>query len=572
MIRFLRKTIAKITLAALALSGLAFLAYRVDDHYFEIAKNLDIFAAVYRSLDTYYVDSIEPGKLMGTGIDAMVGSLDPYTTFYPENDLSELEFQTTGKYGGIGLSIRQIHDSTIVSDIYSGSPVDQAGIRAGDIIISINGQQATSLNDGQISKMLKGAPGTSLRLVLQNPWTGIRTEKTIIRREIDIRSVAYAGMVNTQVGYIKMMQFTQFSANEVSDALDSLKSKNPAMTGVIIDLRGNPGGLLDEAVKMSSLFVGHDQTVVSTRGKIASWNRDYRTGEIAKDAGIRLAVLTNRMSASASEIFAGAMQDLDRGVIIGQRSFGKGLVQTTRDLPYNSKLKLTVAKYYTPSGRCIQAIDYSHAATDGGLYYIPDSLRKTFRTRDGRIVRDGGGIEPDVHLPPDYLSDISMALLEKNYIFEFATQYYYTHPLAPESAMDFKITNEDYQRFLTFISGKDFDYQTRSEDVLEDFEKTAKKDGYFNDVSTQFDALKKQLDLEKQKDILKNSQEIKNLLEEEIIGRYYLEQGRIARSLGFDPEVTEAAAVLQDSTHYNDLLGRKDSLSLQHQSAFAEVH
>lgn len=553
---FLKKTRNKVVLALLIGSGILVVAYRTNDQYFEIAKNLDIFASVFRNLNTYYVDSIEPGRLMGTGIDAMVESLDPYTTYYPENNLDELEFQTTGKYGGVGLSIREIHDSTVVSDIYGGSPVDKAGIKAGDIIVSIDGHNAKDLSDDDISKLLKGEPGTSLKMVLKNPFTGVQTAKTITRQEIDISSVTYAGMVNSQIGYIKVAQFTEFSAIEVSNALDSLSRVHPGIKGVIIDLRGNPGGLLDEAVKMSSLFVGQGQTVVSTKGKVSSWNREYKSGLIAKDARIPLAVLTNRLSASASEIFAGAMQDLDRGVVVGQRSYGKGLVQTTRDLPYNTKLKLTVAKYYTPSGRCIQAIDYSHHNEDGSVDYIPDSLRKSFRTLDGRIVRDGGGIEPDVPVVPNYLSNISRFLLIKNYIFEFGTRYYYTHPEIPP-VKDFRISDADYDHFISFISGKDFDYQTGTQDALDEFEKSAKKEDYFKDVSSQFDELQKQVALEKQNDLVKNKTEIKNLLQEEIIGRYWLQKGRIARSLSIDDEVIKAAAVLGDSTEYYGLLSGK---------------
>jgi carboxyl-terminal processing protease len=554
MKRLFLNTRNRILLALLLLAGGFLAGYRENDKYFEIAKNLDIFAAVFRNLNTYYVDSIEPARLMGTGIDAMVESLDPYTTYYPENNLDELDFQTTGKYGGVGLSVRQIHDSTVVSDIYGGSPVDRAGIRAGDIIVSIDGHNAKDLSDEQISRLLKGEPGTSLQMVLKNPVTGAITAKTITRQEIDIRSVSYAGMAGQGIGYVKLNQFTEFSANEVSATMDSLMRSNPGMKGIIVDLRSNPGGLLDEAVKLSSLFIGQGQIVVSTKGKATGWNRDYTTGVIAKYPSIPLVVLTNRLSASASEIYAGAVQDLDRGIIIGQRSFGKGLVQTTRDLPYNSKLKVTVAKYYTPSGRCIQAIDYAHRNDEGTVQYIPDSLRKSFRTKHGRTVMDGGGIEPDVHLAPEYLSNIALTLLSKNYIFEYATQYYYTHPDSRLSPKDFSITEDDYSDFLTFISGKNYDYRTRSKDALDELEKAAEKENYMGDVKPQLEALKKQLLLEKQNDLIRHKTELENLLDQEIIGRYYLMNGRIARSLAFDEDVIKAKSILNDTAKYNGII------------------
>ncbi len=542
-------------ICALALAVASFtMGYRMNDKYFDIAKNLDIFAAVFRNLNTYYVDSIEPEKLMATGIDAMVGSLDPYTTYYPENDLDELDFQTTGKYGGVGLSVREIHDSTVVSDVYQGSPVDRAGIRAGDIILSISGHNAGGLPDEEISKLLKGEPGTSLQIELKNPVTGMETTKSITRQEIDIHSVAYAGMAGDSIGFIKLTQFTQYSANEVSSALDSLARTNPGMKGVIIDLRSNPGGLLDEAVKLSSLFIGGSQVVVSTKGKASGWNRDYTSGIIAKYPHLPLVVLTNRLSASASEIYAGAMQDLDRGVILGQRSFGKGLVQTTRDLPYNTKLKVTVAKYYTPSGRCIQAIDYAHRNEDGSVDYIPDSLRKSFRTHDGRTVKDGGGIEPDVYQVPDYLSNISVTLLSRDYIFQYATWYYYSHPDLKPSPKTFSISDSDYNGFIRFISGKDYKYHTRTQDDLDELEKAARKENYLEDVKPQLDALNQQLALEKGKDLVRYKTEIENLLNQEIIGRYYLLPGRIARSLSFDPEVIRARSILRDTSEYQGII------------------
>lgn len=546
----------KLLIGVLVLSLGAFFAFKEGDKYFEIAKNLDIFASLFRELNTYYVDDIKPDKIMTTGIEAMLESLDPYTDYIPEDNLDDLKFQTTGKYAGVGASIRKMGDWTVITEVYEGSPMEKAGVKAGDIIVSLDGKPAKGLPQEEVSRLLKGKPFTPLQIVVSNPITRQENSLTIVRNEINLKTVSYAGMVTPQIGYIRMQQFTEFSGSQVQSAFEELKKAHPGIKGLILDLRGNPGGILDEAVRVANIFLDKGQTVVSTKGRVKNWDREYKTPSPAVDANIPISVLTNRMSASAAEIVAGAIQDLDRGLIVGQRSFGKGLVQTTRSLPYNAKLKVTTAKYYTPSGRCIQAIDYSHRNEEGEADYVPDSLKRSFQTAHGRLVRDGGGIEPDVKVAPSYLSNISIALLNKNHIFNYATQYYYAHPKAPD-ARSFRLSEEDFDQFLQYLEGKDYDYKTRSEDALEAFKNTARKEKYYDAISTEFENLKNKMGHDKKQDLLKNKEEIKHLLEEEIMSRYYLQKGRIEKSFDWDKEIHAAVQVLTDTRQYQELLKGK---------------
>ncbi|MVT07416.1 S41 family peptidase [Chitinophaga tropicalis] len=550
---FQRKRRMVIVLVLLLAGGMSIMAYTEKDKYFEIAKNLDIFAAFYRELNTYYVDDLPPEKLMHKGIDAMLEETDPYTDFIPEENLDELKFMATGKYGGVGVSVNTDSERTVIADVYEGSPIDKAGIKPGDIIVSLDGKNAKGMDQDDISRLLKGAPGSSLDLVVKNPVSGVETAKKIIREEINVRSVSFSGIAGNDIGYIRMTQFTENSGELVQSAYEELKKKYPAMKGVILDLRGNPGGLLDEAVVVANIFVDKNKVIVSTKGKVKSWDREYKTEEPAVDAHVPLVVLTNRSSASAAEIVAGAIQDLDRGVIIGQRSFGKGLVQTTRPLPYNAKLKVTTAKYYTPSGRCIQAIDYSHRNDDGEVESVPDSLRRSFTTAAGRKVRDGGGIEPDDNIDPTILSQVAVTLLRKQYIFDYATQYYYAHKnIAP--AGTFSLSEDDFSDFLRYLDGRNYNYKTRTEEALEGFQSTARREKYYDAVAKEFEALQQKLKHDKKQDLLKNKAEIKRLLEEEIVNRYYMQKGRIAQSLINDNEVNEAIAVLHKPERYQEFL------------------
>jgi carboxyl-terminal processing protease len=550
---FQRKRRVVLLLVLVIVAGTGIKAYSDKDKYFEIAKNLDIFAAFYRELNTYYVDDLPPERLIHKGIDAMLEETDPYTDFIPEENLDELKFMATGKYGGVGVSVNTDSDRTVITDIYEGSPMNKAGARPGDLIISLDGKTTQGMEQDEISRILKGVPGTPLTMVLKNPVTGQETTKNILREEINVRPVSYAGMTGNDIGYIRMTQFTENSGEAVQKAFEGLKKDHPGMKGVILDLRGNPGGLLDEAVLVANIFVDKNKLIVSTKGKVKNWDRDYKTEAAAIDARVPLVVLTNRSSASASEIVAGAVQDLDRGVIVGQRSFGKGLVQTTRPLPYNAKLKVTTAKYYTPSGRCIQAIDYSHRNDEGEVEAVPDSMRRSFNTIAGRQVRDGGGIEPDDAVDPTVLSQVAITLIRKLYIFDYATQYYYQHP-SIASAGKFNITEDDFSDFMRFLDGRNYSYKTRSEEALENFQSTAKREKYYDAVSKEFEALQQKMKHDKKQDLLKNKTEIKHLLEEEIVNRYYMQKGRIEKSLTSDNEVTEAVAVLHQPDRYQKLL------------------
>lgn len=551
--RYFRYKKIKLLLAAVLLTAVGIYAFNESDKYFQIAKNLDIFAAFYRELNTYYVDDLSPEKIMHKGIEAMLDETDPYTDFVPEENLDDLKFMATGKYGGVGASINTSGDTTVITDVYEGSPMHKAGIKPGDILISLDNKPTRGMDQEEISRLLKGTAGTSLDMVIRNPHTGAQTTKKITREEINVRPVSFSGIVSNDIGYIKMVQFTENSGAQVQMAFSKLKQENPGLKGVILDLRGNPGGLLDEAVAVSNIFLDKNKLVVSTKGKVKNWDREYRTEQPAVDVNIPLAVLTNRSSASASEIVAGAVQDLDRGLVVGQRSFGKGLVQTTRPLPYNAKLKVTTAKYYTPSGRCIQAIDYSHRNQEGEVDYVPDSLRRSFTTISGRKVKDGGGIEPDAQVEPVFLSQVAITLLRKQYIFDYATEYYYAHPKIA-GAGAFSLSEEEFADFVRFLDGKDYSYKTHSEEALENFQSTARKEKYYDAVAKEFEALQQKIKHDKKQDLLKNKTEIKRLLEEEIVNRYYLQKGRIERSLAWDNEVNEAVNLLHSTTRYQQLL------------------
>ncbi|NLU94376.1 S41 family peptidase [Chitinophaga sp. Ak27] len=542
-----------ITALLLIIIAAGVFAFNENDKYFQIAKNLDIFAAFYRELNTYYVDDLPPEKIMHKGIEAMLEETDPFTDFVSEENLDDLKFMATGKYGGVGASINTNGDWTTITDVYEGSPMDKAGVKPGDIIVSMDGKSVKNVAQEEISRQLKGAAGTSLDMVFRNPLTGVETPRKIVREEINVKPVSYAGIVKNDIGYIKMTQFTENSGAMVRKSVEQLKQSNPGLKGIILDLRSNPGGLLDEAVIVANIFVDKNRLIVSTRGKVKNWDRSYETTDQPVDVHLPLTVLTNHSSASASEIVAGSMQDLDRGVVIGQRSYGKGLVQTTRQLPYNTKLKVTTARYYTPSGRCIQAIDYSHRNDDGSVDYVPDSLRKSFTTAGGRAVKDGGGIEPDAKVDPSYISQVAITLLRKQFIFDYATTYYYSHPKITAPAA-FSLSDAEFADFERYLENKDYSYKTRSEEALDSFKSTARKEKYYDAIANELETLEAKMKHDKKQDLLKNKTEIKRLLEEEIVNRYYLQKGRIARSLEWDNEVNTAADILHNQAKYKQLL------------------
>jgi len=532
-----------------------FIQAKPVDSYFEISKNLEIFANLFKELNTYYVDPIEPGKLVKTGIDAMLQDLDPYTNYITESDIEEYEFQTTGKYGGIGATMRKKGDEIFIGNVYENSPSQNAGLHPGDQVISIDNQNVTGKTIDDISILLKGAPGTQVNIKVKDAYTGEINSKMLSRGEIEISSVPYAALVgnNKDIAYVKLNQFTIGCSRLVKDNLDSLKKVNANLKGVVLDLRNNPGGLLDEAVSVCNLFVDKGQLVVTTKGKLKEMDKEYKTPSASWDNKIPLTVLINGYSASASEIVAGTMQDLDRGVIIGSQSYGKGLVQVTKELGYNARLKLTIAKYYTPSGRCIQAIDYTNRNIDGSASKVPDSLKKPFFTKDGRKVLSGGGIEPDIKIQDEENSKLAIMLYSKNYIFDYATQFAKQHrTIAP--AADFSLSETEFGDFAKYLSNKDYSYKTETEIALDSLKETAKREKYYDAIKTDYDALQGKLAHDKQKDLLKNKDEIKELLESEIVSRYYFMKGRIAHSLQYDKDLEKAGQIILQPAQYNTLL------------------
>ena len=552
-----------IALAAILITAgisFSFLATQ-ETRDFRIAKNLDIFFSLYRELNTFYVDELNPDKLVKTGIDNMLKSLDPYTVYYPESESDEIAFMTTGKYGGIGSLIRGGGEYVVISLVYKGFPADLAGVRAGDLIKKVDGFALKGADTETVSQKLKGNPGTTVMLTIER--NGKEMEIPVKREKIEIPSVPYYGMIDNETGYIRFTNFTQNCAEDVRNAL--IKLKNEKATKIILDLRSNPGGLLTEAVNVVNLFVGPGNEIVSTKGKVKQFDESFKTSKAAVDQNIPLAVIINRGSASASEIVAGAIQDLDRGVVVGQRSYGKGLVQITRPLSYNSQLKVTTAKYYIPSGRCIQALDFSNPNEDGSVGIIPDSLISEFRTRNGRVVRDGGGISPDVEALPSPLSQIAAELYQRNYFFDFATKYFWSHP-APESPMKFTISEEIYDDFRNYLVEREFNYSTITELSLNELISNAKREKYYELHKDLFTELQNELRHTLDNDLVTFRDEITELLADEIIGRYFYEEGSIQFSLGTDVQVKKAVEILKSADEYKSILqGRAGSILISHE-------
>lgn len=518
-----------------------------DDKNFQIAKNLDIYHTLFRELNLYYVDETDPGQLVKNSIDKMLETLDPYTVYIPESQMEDFRFMTTGKYGGIGALIRQAGNYVMVAEPYEGFPAHKAGLKAGDTIYQIDGNSTKGKTSDEISELLKGDPNTPLQIAVKRGNNDKLLTFNIKREKISIKSVPYYGMLNNNTGYIRLNSFTENCSNEVKEALLDLKN-NHAMENLVFDLRGNPGGLLHEAVNVSNLFLPKGQEIVSTKGKVKQWNRTYTANNDPIDLNIPVVVLVNRGSASASEIVSGAIQDLDRGVVIGSRTFGKGLVQTTRDLSYNTKLKLTTAKYYIPSGRCIQALDYSHRNDDGSVGRVPDSLITEFKTKGGRKVFDGGGVLPDILIEPKEMSNISISLYTKNLIFDYAT-YFESKNDSIALPGNFKINDSIYNDFIAFLSDKTFDYTLESEEIINNLEEAVKNDRYQDKVGNLLTELRTKLAHDKNEDLKMFRDEISLLLHDEIVSRYYYQKGRAQSALIDDPAIDSALMVFNNNKY-----------------------
>lgn len=524
-----------------------------SDKGFEIAKNLEIFANVYRNIHLNYVDDIDPGKTMKTAIDAMLASLDPYTNYYPESDIEDVKMQMLGQYGGIGSIIQQKDDGVYIAEPYEGLPADKAGLKAGDKILSINGESCDGKTTADVSSILRGQAGTSISIKVSR--AGKEFERKLTREEIKMPNVPYYGMVKGNVGYIKLDEFTQEAGKNVREAFRSLKKGNPGMKGLILDLRGNGGGLMNEAVNIVSTFVKGGELVVKTRGKVKSKDISCFTSGDPLDLEIPVVVLIDGNSASASEIVSGSLQDLDRAVILGSRSFGKGLVQNVLPMAYNSQMKVTVSKYYIPSGRCIQALNYADRDENGRAKKVPDSLKTAFTTKNGRTVYDGFGIEPDVEVEPEYMSGLAIALVQKQLVFDYATQFYRSHEsIAP--AGKFEITDEIYADFEKFLSDKSYDYSTFTEKFLKELRRVAEEEKYIDALDSEIKNLEQKLKDDKAADLKKHKSEICEMLKSEILVRYYYEKGRIEGLLSSDPQVAKATELINNPQEYKKILNK----------------
>ena len=544
----------KILLLLLVAAGLTAAAQNdPNDKGFEITKNLEIFANVYKNLHINYVDDVDPGKTMKVAIDAMLASMDPYTNYFAESDMEDVKMQVLGQYGGIGAIIQQQGDSVYIAEPYEGLPADKAGIKIGDRIVAVGGESTKGKTTSDVSSAMRGQAGTVVVLRLER--NGKEFDVKITRGEIRLPNVPYSGMVEGNIGYVRLDEFTQDAAKNVREAFHQLKHDHPDMKGFILDLRNNGGGLMNEAVDIVNIWVKSGELVVETKGKVASKNVKSRTRLNPEDLDIPLAVLINDNSASASEIVSGSLQDLDRAVIIGERSYGKGLVQNILPMPYNSQMKVTVSKYFIPSGRCIQAIDYKNRDANGRAMKVPDSLKTAFHTRNGRTVYDGFGIEPDIEVEHETSSLLSVALYNRFHFFNYALKFHQEHPtIAP--AGQFKITDEIWNDFVNYLSDKTYDYKTYTENIIADLRKVAEEENYMDNLKQQIDQLEKTYKDAKKEDLNRNRQEISELLADAIVLHYYYRKGCIEAALRHDPDIKKAVEILGNTTEYNKILGR----------------
>ena len=521
---------------------------------FEIAKNVDIFITVMRELNAKYADEITPGDLTETAIKAMLESLDPYTVYYPENKIEDVKMMTAGQYGGIGALIQQRDKQVIISELYEGWPAQKSGLLAGDVILKIDGKSTEGKSSSDVSAILKGQPGSTLTVEVLRPTNNKKLSFNIKREEVKLPNLPYYGMLDNEIGYIKLDQFTENAGKEVKDAFLDLKKQG--MTKLVFDLRNNGGGLLQEAVKIMNIFVDQGTTIVTTKGKIKEQNNIFRTPVAVTDKDIPVVVLVNENSASASEIVSGSFQDLDRGVIVGKKTFGKGLVQNVIPLSYNSTMKITVSKYYIPSGRCVQNIDYFGKDSTQKPVHIPDSLAVAFKTKNGRTVYDKGGVEPDVTTPDVEASNVLVSLVLNNLIFDFANQYHAEHAEIPPAA-EFKVDDNLYNEFVNFLKNKDYQYKTETEYVLDDMKEAAQADKYWEQIESLCNAISEKIKQEKASDLQTYKKEIAEYLASEIAVRYYYQKGRICSQLAIDPDIAAAKEILNDNARYRSILKLK---------------
>ena len=521
------------------------------DHgkFFEISKNIEIFTNLYKELNTYYVDDLDPSKLMRTGVDAMLNSLDPYTNYISESDIEGYRYITEGKYNGVGASFDKIDEYVFVTTVFEASPSQKAGLKSGDKIVAVDGKSAKNKSIEEVGDVLKGAPGTDVELTIARPQSD-GSDKTlkikVVRDEVTEKNVPYWGMLNDKVGYIILTTFTRDAGENVEKAFKDLKEKNPNMKGLIFDLRGNGGGLLNEAVNICNIWIPKGEMVVTTKGKVVDWDRSFKTLNPSVDEQMPIVVLVDKGTASASEIVSGTLQDYDRAVVLGQRSYGKGLVQNVRDIGYNSKLKLTTAKYYIPSGRCIQAVKYDK----GTPVELPDSARAKFKTRGGREVLDGGGVKPDVFLEKSDDLGLMKTLKEKFYIFDYVTMFSLKNPTIAEPDK-FRFT--DFDNFVSFLSKKGFQYDSESEKLIKKLKIESKKEKYAT-IETELQAIESKITADKKNDLQKHKAEIINEIEKEIVSRYYYENGLIKIGLRNDIEIQESLKLFEDLSRYKAIL------------------
>lgn len=535
---------------SLAFTVLVTFTSNAQSNRFEVIRSIEQLDQIYENLEKYYVDEIHPGTLSKIAIDAMLKELDPYTVYYHESNIEDYELMTTGQYGGIGALIRKHGDFVHVSEPYENNPAMSAGLRAGDVIISIDGVSMKEKTSEDVSNALKGPKGSPVSVEVDRPGNGKMTF-SIVRDEIKLPDVPYSGMINEEVGYIKLNSFTRTASSDVKSAFQQLKSTG--MSKLILDLRGNGGGLLIEAVRIVNMFIPKNEVVVTTLGRVNEENRTYKTMEDPLDLDIPIVVLMDESSASASEIVAGSLQDLDRAVVIGTRSYGKGLVQRTYDLEYGAKVKLTIAKYYTPSGRCVQRLEYYDRAEGEDVSEVPDSLIKVFKTRNGRDVIDGRGIEPDVLINLPDLSRLVIAMLENNIMFDFATEYAIKNTTIKPAA-EFSLSDDEYSGFKAYVLSKEFTYSTISEDKVEKVKRTLEDEGFFDDVEEEYIALLSKVTPSKERDLEKFKDQIKNILQNEIVSRYYFQTGRAENSFREDDFINESVTLLQNLPKYNTIL------------------